>query len=203
MLHFPLHRYGIELFLYGLHAADEPHAVLTTYLLLDDVGRGKQASASLEELVRAVHTGGLAITETEPVFRALERGQVDTLILAKAYQPDKGWQCTVCNTMNVTRKKPEKCPRCGVNELRDFDVKEEMVRLAERDRCEVEVVEHSDKLGLLGGVGCLLRYRLPEEYCSETEGRAMQGFKNILPVTDQGSGARRPAPGSFTPAAVS
>ena len=81
--------------------------------------------------------------------------------------------------------------------------KEEMVRLAERDRCEVEVVEHSDKLGLLGGVGCLLRYRLPEEYCSETEGRAMQGFKNILPVTDQGSGARRPAPGSFTPASVS
>lgn len=39
-----------------------------------------------------------------------------------------------------------------------------LATLAEREGCTVEVVEQSDKLTLLGGVGCLLRYRLPEEY---------------------------------------
>ena len=39
----------------------------------------------------------------------------------------------------------------------------EMVRLAEREGCEIEVAECNETLGLLGGVGCLLRYRLPEE----------------------------------------
>jgi peptide subunit release factor 1 (eRF1) len=103
----------------------------------------------------------------------LERGQIDTLILAKAYEPDKGWQCSVCDMMNVHQEKPEKCPKCEASELREFDVKEEMVRLAEREGCEIEVVEHSDKLRLLGGVGCLLRYRLPEEYSCEPEDRAV------------------------------
>jgi len=48
--------------------------------------------------------------------------------------------------------------------LRQFDIKEEMVRLAEQAGCGVEVVEHSDALMQLGGVGCLLRYAAPENY---------------------------------------
>ena len=40
----------------------------------------------------------------------------------------------------------------------------ELVRLAERERCLIETVSDSDVLKLLGGVGCLLRYRLPDEY---------------------------------------
>ncbi len=132
-----------------------------------------ESRLAVDELVQAVHTGGLAVSGTQPVFRALERAQTDTLILAKAYEPDKGWQCTVCDAMNVSREKAENCPKCGASELWRFDVKEKMVRLAEREGCTVEVVEHSDKLRLLGGVGCLLRYRLPEEYSCEPEDRAV------------------------------
>ncbi len=40
--------------------------------------------------------------------------------------------------------------------------KEELVRLAAQQDCEVELVKQSDMLMQLGGVGCLLRYRLPE-----------------------------------------
>jgi stalled ribosome rescue protein Dom34 len=42
------------------------------------------------------------------------------------------------------------------------DVKEELVRWAEQARCKIEVVNHSDVLMQLGGVGCLLRYLEPE-----------------------------------------
>ena len=47
VFHFPLHRNGIEPFLHGLDAAYDPHAVLPTHLLLDDVGCGEQTGASL------------------------------------------------------------------------------------------------------------------------------------------------------------
>ena len=49
-------------------------------------------------------------------------------------------------------------------ELQDLDVKETMVKLAEQQGCTVEVVNQSEPLTRLGGVGCLLRYRLPDEY---------------------------------------
>jgi hypothetical protein len=37
------------------------------------------------------------------------------------------------------------------------DVKEALMRLAGQLECPVEIVEHSDALMSLGGVGCLLR----------------------------------------------
>ena len=39
-----------------------------------------------------------------------------------------------------------------------------MVRKAEECDCTIEVVTQSDELIHLGGVGCLLSYRLPDEY---------------------------------------
>ncbi|MEE9550942.1 MAG: hypothetical protein V3W08_11165 [Candidatus Binatia bacterium] len=37
-------------------------------------------------------------------------------------------------------------------------IKEEMVRMAEEHGCTVEIVNQSEALMQLGGVGCLLRY---------------------------------------------
>ncbi len=41
----------------------------------------------------------------------------------------------------------------------DCDAREEMAQLAEQAGCRIETVEQSNPLMLLGGVGCLLRYR--------------------------------------------
>ena len=48
----------------------------------------------------------------------------------------------------------------------DCTAREELIHLAERGACEIEVVKGSEVLVALGGVGCLLRYRLPESRCS-------------------------------------
>lgn len=61
-------------------------------------------------------------------------------------------------------QRPAACPECGAVELKDLDIKEEMLRLAEQQDCQLQVVNESEALSALGGVGCLLRYRLPEEY---------------------------------------
>ncbi len=60
----------------------------------------------------------------------------------------------------------------------EFAVKEQMVNLAERYRCTIEVVNESEALDRLGGVGCLLRYRMqPAEngapYKNDTKVRAV------------------------------
>jgi hypothetical protein len=56
------------------------------------------------------------------------------------------------------------CAECFSQEVRELNVREEIVRMAERTGSRVEVVNHSDSLMRLGGVGCLLRFLGPEKY---------------------------------------
>jgi hypothetical protein len=90
---------------------------------------------------------GLAVAGLEGSLRALEQKRADILVLAKAFDPP-----------------PE------ARGARKVNLKEEMVRLAERSGCAVEVVEHGDELlREFGGVGCLLRYRDPAEHVSRRQ----------------------------------
>jgi len=61
--------------------------------------------------------------------------------------------------MGTTTPETNVCPRCGVKAVRPTDLKEELVRLAGKWDCPVEVVEKGDDLAALGGVGCLSRHR--------------------------------------------
>ena len=114
-------------------------------------------------LVGEINTHGLAVAGTEASLRALRSGLTDVLVMAKDYQPGPAWLCTQCGRSVTASRKPVACPDCGGNQLRDVALKEEMVRLAERNGAEIEIVAHSDVLMDLGGVGCLLRYPPSEE----------------------------------------
>ena len=95
---------------------------------------------------------------------ALQAGQADVLVLARDYQPGDGWGCLGCGFAELQPRCDEVCSRCHQGRQRQFDIKEEMVRLAERSGCEVEVVNHSAPLMRLGGAGCLLRYNAVGSY---------------------------------------
>ncbi|MFH1417305.1 MAG: hypothetical protein ABII12_03350 [Planctomycetota bacterium] len=123
-----------------------------------------ESRRAAEEVIRVVQAGGLAAVGTRPTFQALEQRRVDAMVLVNGYKPDPGWQCGTCGRMEVETVKPAECRQCGADEFRGFDVREEMVRLAEQAGCDIEVVEEGDLLTLYGGAGCLLRYRLPTEY---------------------------------------
>ncbi len=49
-------------------------------------------------------------------------------------------------------------------EVEKIDIKEEIVKTAERYECRIETIKHSEILMELGGVGCLLRFLTPEQY---------------------------------------
>lgn len=116
----------------------------------------------VQQLLRAVQTHGLAAIGSAASLRVLKNRQADVLIMAKAYRPDPGWACVRCQEIRPAPRKPTACMACLSLELREVDLQEEMVRLAEQNGVEVEIVGHSDRLMEVGGVGCLLRYQ-PQE----------------------------------------
>ena len=117
-----------------------------------------------ENLARQAHSGGLAAIGTAVCYEALRRKQADSLVLLKAYAPGQRWICSACDCLKPDAKHFTTCPECGCNELVYRDIKEKMVRLAEKQHCGVEIVNDSEFLASAGGVGCLLRYRFDFEH---------------------------------------
>lgn len=88
----------------------------------------RESVASVHQLRRELRRGGLAVCGYGDCRYALERGQADQLIV-------------------LAERNEELDER-----------KEELVKLAVRNEVPVEVVQFSEELAALGGVGCLLRY---------------------------------------------
>ncbi len=121
----------------------------------------QQSRATVADLLHELRTGGLAVVGAEASVRALHRGQADTLVLAKEYQLGTAWACDHCGAIDNGSLSPDTCQTCGETSCRQSDVRELMVRKAEKLDCPVEIVSQSDELMHVGGVGCLLSYRLP------------------------------------------
>jgi peptide subunit release factor 1 (eRF1) len=102
------------------------------------------------------------VSGTEATLEALARRQVDVLVLSESYTAPAGWKCHSCKTVGIGAA-PIGCPQCGEQTVGEINLMEEMVRLAERFGCTVEIVRNSDVLFDIGGVGCLLRHLLPEQ----------------------------------------
>ena len=139
---------------------DVVQATLASFVKAEEA----ESRATLAELLHQLRTGGLAVVGTLASFRAIQRGQTDVLVLAKQYAPGTGWSCKKCGHMVAESAFPVSCPDCGARVFREFDIKEQIVRKAEEFGCLVEVVRQSDELDQLGGIGCLLRYREPDDY---------------------------------------
>ena len=140
--------------------ADVVSATLSSF-----IEREQQESLdAVAELVSAVRRGGLGEAGTAATHEALRRGQADVLVMARAYEPGRTLRCRKCGWIDATFSSPERCPECESSELQSANLKEVMVKLAERQSLEVEIVQDSDVLMALGGVGCLLRYAATEPF---------------------------------------
>lgn len=126
----------------------------------------EESQALTERLITQIRTHGLAVAGTRASWDAVKAGVADILIVVKGFDPGHGWECRGCGTNELELPQPNTCPQCRAGMLREFEIRGELVRLAEQQQVGVEVVEHNDVLMNLGGVGCLLRYLAPATYCS-------------------------------------
>jgi rubrerythrin len=121
----------------------------------------EQESRSVtERLIEGLRSQNLSVSGSVDTLDALLWGEVDTLVMASGYQPDPGWTCAHCKAIGTESPKTSICPQCGHPDVRPMNTRETLLRLAGQLDRPVEVVEHSDALMSLGGVGCLLRTQL-------------------------------------------
>jgi len=144
----------------GTRLSDVVQATLSAFVAAEE----QESRTAVADLAHQLRTGGLAVVGTGPSYRALCQGRVDMLVLSKEYEPGPGWSCDNCGHINVEAERLDACAKCGAHAFRQFNIKEQMARTAAACDCPVEVVEQSDELIHVGGVGCLLSYRLPDEY---------------------------------------
>jgi rubrerythrin len=143
------------------HLSDIVASTLQAFLEHED----QESQALAERLITQIHTHGLAVAGTRASMEAIKSGQADLVVLVKAYDPGEGWQCRRCGGMKLELPQPNTCPKCEAVELRRFDIRGEMVRIAEQQENGIEVAENNDALMNLGGVGCSLRYLAPRTIC--------------------------------------
>jgi peptide subunit release factor 1 (eRF1) len=121
-----------------------------------------------ERLIEGLRNQNLAVVGSAASLDALRWGEVDTLVMTSGYQPDPGWTCSACRAISTESPEISLCPKCGESSVRPLDVREALLRLAGQLECPVEVVEQSDTLMSLGGVGCLLRTHLDTQINKQT-----------------------------------
>jgi peptide chain release factor subunit 1 len=109
------------------------HEVLT--VTLDELQRKDEETdeAVVRNLIGEYRAGGLAVVEAERVLAALERGQVDTLLITAAPEQVEGAE----------------------------EAANELVTRARQTSAAVRFIENPDLLADVGGVGALLRYLAP------------------------------------------
>ncbi len=128
-------------------------ATLSTFIEHEEL----ESQTIAERLIQGLSSQNLAVVGSTDTLNTLRWGEVDTLVMASDYQPSPGWTCSSCHDMGTELPETEVCTSCGKTAVRPLDMREELLRLAGRQNCQVEVVEQSDMLMSLGGVGCLLR----------------------------------------------
>ncbi|MGH7573205.1 MAG: hypothetical protein ACREMK_15385, partial [Gemmatimonadota bacterium] len=127
-----------------------------------DVVRRTEADDSRKLADTAIdrfRAGGLAAAGLDATIEALNLEQVDRLLLAEGFDGRPGWQCAECRVLGLPPA-PSECPFCETPLPEEIDLREAMVRRAERTGRRVEIVEGHAGLEGLEGVAALLRYRV-------------------------------------------
>jgi len=151
--------------------ADVVMATLSSFIEHEEM----ESRSVAERLIEGLRSQNLAVAGTEDTLDALRWGEVDTLVMASGYQPDPGWTCTACRAISTETPETSLCPECGKPSTRPTDNREALLRLAGQLERPVEVVQHSDELISLGGVGCLLRTQLDTQIDHQTAAAAATG----------------------------
>jgi peptide chain release factor subunit 1 len=118
------------------------------------VADGRRDADKVEYLVNEFRGGGLAVAGVVDTFTALEKGQVDELILAalpSVIETPKEVLAVTAQAAGAPASDPE---------ARAKLIADALVTAAQKTSAKVSFIENSDLLVDLGGCGALLRYKI-------------------------------------------
>lgn len=136
------------------------HEILKRTLQVVRDTEARDSRRLADTVIDRFRAGGLAVAGLGPTIEALNLEQVDQLLLADSFNGNHaGWQCAECRVLGP-EPAPEACPFCQAPIPERIELREAMVRRAERTGRRVEIVESHPGLEALDGVGATLRYRV-------------------------------------------
>lgn len=120
--------------------------------------REEEESAAMVEWLCGELDEGRSVTGLEAARLAVESGEAEVLLIDARFAPDSVRNCLHCGGSCPDGGGPFVCPLCGYGPSLPGDEREALVRAAVAAGVPVEIVNHSDVLMGLGGVGCLLKH---------------------------------------------
>lgn len=141
-------------------AIDEPaHQILDRTIEVVRRIEAEDSRKLADTAIDRFRAGGLAAAGLESTIEALNMEQVDQLLLAEGFNGRGGWQCSSCRVLGVPPT-PDQCPFCGTPMPEEVDLRDAMVRRAQRTGRRIEIVEGHSELESMDGAAALLRYRV-------------------------------------------
>jgi peptide subunit release factor 1 (eRF1) len=110
----------------------------------------------LGETLDEARANGRGVTGLRRVLRAMEQGEVDTLLMSQDYSA-RAVECTNCRHLDshVVRY----CPVCGRATRQLEDVCEALVPIAVRNSLGLVLLPRDETLDKIGNIAALLRFR--------------------------------------------
>ena len=118
--------------------------------------RSNRRAGLVREAIGEAHRNGRGAIGLRRVLKALETGEVQTLLVARNFSAAAS-QCRNCGHLDCHM--PEKCAVCGHPTEHLDDVADALLRVAVRSGIEVIHIPENDELESVGGVAAVLRFR--------------------------------------------
>ncbi len=115
----------------------------------------------VQRLMEAWSSGGLGVAGPEATLKALEMGQVDELLITGSLQQLKGVQRLPAGSAPGPVQADTSAPQ-GAADVDRLRVAGELVTRAEQTGASIRFIEDAGLLADIGGVGALLRFRVPD-----------------------------------------
>ncbi|HSE41356.1 MAG TPA: Vms1/Ankzf1 family peptidyl-tRNA hydrolase, partial [Acidobacteriota bacterium] len=118
--------------------------------------RQKEETQLLNQLFTEVNSGGLGIVGLDSTLRALQRGQVNQLLVQEGFERE-GYQCVSCMSLHI---KNGACDFCGAKTDSVPDIVAEAVQDAMKKGCQVKYISLAgSQLAAAGNIGAVLRFK--------------------------------------------
>jgi peptide chain release factor subunit 1 len=130
--------------------------ILEKTMQIEKEMRQKEESHLLNQLFTEVNSGGLGIVGLDSTLRALQRGQVNQLLVQEGFERE-GYQCVSCMSLHT---KNGSCDFCGANTDSVPDIVAEAVQDAMKKGCQVKYISLAgSQLAAAGNIGAVLRFK--------------------------------------------
>jgi peptide chain release factor subunit 1 len=133
-----------------------PKDILEKTIHIEKEMRQKEETQLVNQLFKEVNSGGLGIVGLDSTLRALQRGQVNQLLVQEGFGRE-GYQCISCLSLHI---KNGSCDFCGAETDSVPDVVAEAIQDAMKQGCQVKYISLPDsQLAAAGNIGAVLRFK--------------------------------------------